>query len=54
MDADLKSTQQISFTGNLERDGNTQMFFIIEKAKETVLDFSKVTVNVLPFYFVLI
>ena len=30
------------------------MFFIIEKAKETVLDFSKVTVKVLWFYFILI
>ena len=46
--------QQINFTGNLERDGNTQMFFIIEEAKETVLDFSKGTVKVLKFYFVLI
>ena len=54
LDADLKSIQQIIFTGNLERDGNTQMFFIIEEVKETVSDFSKVTVNVLSFYFVLI
>ena len=30
------------------------MFFIIEEAKETVLDFSKGTVKVLWFYFVLI
>ena len=33
--------EQINFTGNLERDGNTQMFFVIEKAKESVLDFLK-------------
>ena len=46
--------QQINFTENLERDGNTQMFFIIEEAKETALDFSKGTVKVLKFYFVLI
>ena len=42
--------QQISFTGNLDRldrRGITQMFFIIEKTKETVLDFSKGTVKVL-------
>ena len=30
------------------------MFFIIEETKETVLDFSKVTVRVSEFYFVLI
>ena len=30
------------------------MFFIIEEAKETVLDFSKGTVKVLWFYFPLI
>ena len=41
LDADSKAIQQINVTGNLERDGNTQMFFIIEEGKETVLDFSK-------------
>ena len=30
------------------------MFFIIEEAKETVLDFSQGTVKVLQLYFVLI
>ena len=30
------------------------MFFIIEEAKETVLDFSKETIKLLWFYFVLI
>ena len=39
--------QQINFTGNLEQDGDTQMFFIIEETKETVLDFSIGTVRVL-------
>ena len=42
-----KTLQQINFTGNLERDRNTQVFFIIEEAKETVLDFSKGTVKLL-------
>ena len=37
---------QINFTANLDRAGNTTMFFIIEEAKETVLDFSKGTVKV--------
>ena len=46
-DADSKAIQQISFTANLDRDGNTAIFFIIEKAKETILDFSQGTVEVL-------
>ena len=47
LDADPKTMQQIHFTENLNRSGNTRMFFIIEEAKETVLDFSKETVTVL-------
>ena len=35
-----RAIQQINFTANLDRAGNTTMFFIIEEAKETVLDFS--------------
>ena len=38
--ADPRAIQQINFTANLDKDGNTKMFFIIEEAKETVLDFS--------------
>ena len=33
LNADLKATQQINFTGNLERARNTEMFFIIEDVK---------------------
>ena len=47
LDADPKAIQQINFTENLDRGGTTQKFFIIEDAKETVLDFSKGTVKVL-------
>ena len=54
LDADPKAIQQINFTGNLDRAEGLTMFFIIEEAKETVLDFSKETVKVLWFYFVLI
>ena len=54
LDANPKAIQQIYFTGNLERDENTQMLFIIEEAKETVLDFSKGAAIVLWFYFALI
>ena len=47
IDFDSKEIQQINFTGNLTRDEGERMFFIIEEAKETVLDFSKGTVKVL-------
>ena len=47
LDANPRAIQQISFTANLDRAGNTTMFFIIEEAKETVLDFSQGTVKVL-------
>ena len=40
LDADPRAIQQINFTANLHRAGNTTMFFIIEEAKKTVLDFS--------------
>ena len=40
LDADPRSIQQMGFTANLDRAGNTTMLFIIEEAKETVLDFS--------------
>ena len=46
-DADPRAIQQINFTANLDRAGNTTMLFIIEQAKETVLDFSQGTVRVL-------
>ena len=47
LDADTRAIPQISFMANLDRAGNTTMFFIIEEAKETVLDFSQGTVKVL-------
>ena len=47
LDADPRAIQQINFTANLDRAGNTTVFFIIEEAKETVLDFSQGTVKVL-------
>ena len=46
LDADPRAIQQINFTANLDRDGNTTMFFIIEQAKETVFEFSQGTVKV--------
>ena len=47
LDADQKAIQQINFTANLERDGNTTMFFTTEEAKEAILDFSQGAVKVL-------
>ena len=47
LDADLKTIQQIDFTANLDRAGNTRFYFILEEAKETVFDFSEGTVKVL-------
>ena len=47
LDADPRAIQQINFTANLDRAGNTTMFFIIEEAKETFLDFSEGAVKVL-------
>ena len=46
LDVDPRAIQQINFTANLDRVGDTK-FFIIEKAKETVLGFSQKTVKVL-------
>ena len=45
--ADPSAIQQINFTANLDRAGNTRMYFILEEAKETILDFSQGTVKVL-------
>ena len=47
LDADPKAIQQINFTANLDRAGNTRIYFILEEAKETVSDFSKGTVKAL-------
>ena len=38
-------------TENLDQDITTQIFFIVEKAKETVQDFAKGTVKALWFFF---
>ena len=47
LDADPRAIQQINFNANLDRAGNTRVFFILEEAKETILDFSQGTVKVL-------
>ena len=45
IDSDPKAIYSIKFTGNLEQ--HPAIFFIIEEAKETVLDFWQGTVEVL-------
>ena len=47
LDADPKAIQQINFTANLDRKGNTRFYFIVEEAIETVFKFSQGTVKVL-------
>ena len=54
LDADPKPIQQINFTGNLNRAECATMFFMVKEVKETVLGFSKWTIRVLWFYFILI
>ena len=47
LDFDPKAIQLINFTGNLDRAGNTRVYFILEEAKETVLDFAQGVVKVI-------
>ena len=47
LDVDPREIQQINFTENLDRAGNTRIYFILEKAKETILNFAQGTVKVL-------
>ena len=46
LDSDPRAIQQINFTANLDR-ANKRVYFILEEAKETILDFSRGTVKVL-------
>ena len=47
LDADSRAIQQINFTANLDREGNTRVYFILEESKETKLHFAQGTVKVL-------
>ena len=53
LDADPKTIQEIDFSGSLNWEESSTIFFIIEEAKETVLDFSKGTVKVSWFNIIL-
>ena len=46
----LHANQQINVTGNLDRaesTESTEVFFLLDQARETILDFSQETVRVL-------
>ena len=47
LDIDPKAIQQINFTANLDRSGNTRFYFIPEEEKEIVFVFLQETVKVL-------
>ena len=47
LDANLRAIQQINFTANLDRECKTRIYFILEEAKETTLNFGRETVKVL-------
>ena len=45
LDADHRAIQQINFIANLDRAGNERIYFILEEAKETILNFSQGSSN---------
>ena len=45
--ADPKAIQHINFTANVNRWGNTRIFFIFEEVKENLLNFSQEAVKFL-------
>ena len=47
LDADPRAIQPVNFTANLVRTGKTRIHFILEEAKETILNFAQGTVKVL-------
>ena len=47
LDVDPRAIQQINVTTNLDRAGNTRIYFILEEAKETILNCEKETVKAL-------
>ena len=47
IDSDPRVVEQIKLTANLDRAGNTRIYFFLEEANKTKLDFSLGTVKVL-------
>ena len=54
LDADPKAIQQTNFVGDLDRDENVAMYFIVEEAKRkeksNILHFSQGTVELIERY----
>ena len=50
LNADPRAIQPTNFTANLDRASKTRIYFILEEAKETILNFSQGTVKVLYKY----
>ena len=44
LDADPRAIQQINFTANLDRAGNTRFYFILEEAKKLFLNLSFINI----------
>ena len=47
LEADPRAIQQINFTANLDKASNTRIYFILEEAKESILNFAQGTLKVL-------
>ena len=47
LDPDPRKIQQSNFTENLDRAGDTRVYFILEESKETKLNFAQATLKVL-------
>ena len=47
LDADPRAIQQINFTANLDRPGETRVYFLLEESKETYVNVAQATVKVL-------
>ena len=43
----FKDSYKISFTANLDRARNTRIYFVLEKVKETILNFVQGTAKVM-------
>ena len=54
LDSDPRAIEQINITANLDRAGNTRIYFILEEANETILDFSQRAVEVLQIRYIII
>ena len=44
---DPRKNPQITFTANLDRAGNTRVYFVLEESKETKINFAQGTVKAL-------